>query len=544
MKRHLLLGLVGTFVSFYSFSQNTTDDLSPRKHKGTVSQAASPKAVSIGGLTVNGEILPCDSTSTTLTVSGACSYEWFSDNLGLNSLGTDVPLTVSGITSDTTVYLGALAPDTAISLTLPTTASPYSGNARGYWFQAPSDFNISGLRVPTYVSAAASQSVTIVRFNTAAPPTFATTTNDFTVLGLWQNVTDDTINVCIPVTSGDYIGILGVRGGVNAYAGGPYTSDINGTPVTLGRLGMQFDLNTTAPQDLWEEPGGSISLVEVIYGNNLVSTSATPSPITIVVPSPAATSVPMGICQGDSVFLEGAYQSVSGTFIDSLQTIAGCDSIATTVLTVYQSYNYVQTISLCPGDSVLINGTYVSTNGSFLEQLQSVNGCDSTVSTLVSVASLPNAAVNLDQSGVVLSAATSGATYQWIDCDNGNAPIAGATNQSYTATANGNYALQITVNGCENTSACTEVNSVGLDEFELGINFELFPNPTADNVNYSFTGAHAVSFTLTDLNGKLLWTGAADNNQGTINLDAFASGSYFLNVSSDNKSAVLRVVKR
>lgn len=543
MKRQLLLGLVGIVVAFSSFSQNATDDVTLRKKKGITSPLnATPKAVSIGGLTVNGEILPCGSTSTTLSVSGACSYEWFSDNLGVNSLGSDVPLTVNGITSDTTVYLGALAPDTAISLPLPSYSGPFSGNARGYWFQAPSDFNISGLRVPTDASNAATQSLAIVRFNTSAPPTYATTTNDFTVLGLWQNVTDDTINVCIPVVSGDYIGILGVRGGVNSYATGPFTSTINGTPVTLTRMGMQFDLNTTAPQDLWQEPGGSISRVEIIYGNNLVSTSATPSPITIQVPYPSATSVPMGICQGDSVYLGGAYQFANGTFLDSLQTIAGCDSLATTVLTVYPSYNYVQSIDLCPGDSVLINGTYVSSNGAFLEQLQTVNGCDSTVSTLVNVSALPNASVNVDASGIVLTAATSGATYQWLDCDNGNTPIAGATNQSYTATSNGNYALQITVNGCDNTSACTEVNSVGIPE--LGINFTLYPNPTSDNVYYSYTGSHALSFTLTDLNGKVLWKGTAETPEGTVNLDAFASGSYFLNVTSENKSTVLRIVKR
>ena len=307
-------------------------------------------------------------------------------------------------------------------------------------------------------------------------------------------------------------------------------------------MGMQFDLNTTAPQDLWQEPGGSISRVEIIYGNNLVSTSATPSPITIQVPYPSATSVPMGICQGDSVYLGGAYQFANGTFLDSLQTIAGCDSLATTVLTVYPSYNYVQSIDLCPGDSVLINGTYVSSNGAFLEQLQTVNGCDSTVSTLVNVSALPNASVNVDASGIVLTAATSGATYQWLDCDNGNTPIAGATNQSYTATSNGNYALQITVNGCDNTSACTEVNSVGIPE--LGINFTLYPNPTSDNVYYSYTGSHALSFTLTDLNGKVLWKGTAETPEGTVNLDAFASGSYFLNVTSENKSTVLRIVKR
>src|SRR5690554_4922439 len=36
------------------------------------------------------------------------------------------------------------------------------------------------------------------------------------------------------------------------------------------------------------------------------------------------------------------------------------------------------------------------------------------------------------------------ATYQWIDCNNGNAIITGETGQSYTATENGDYAVIVT----------------------------------------------------------------------------------------------------
>ncbi|MDG2464426.1 MAG: hypothetical protein P8M61_04995 [Crocinitomicaceae bacterium] len=38
-----------------------------------------------------------------------------------------------------------------------------------------------------------------------------------------------------------------------------------------------------------------------------------------------------------------------------------------------------------------------------------------------------------------LTGKASSASYQWIDYDNGNASINGATNQTFTATANGSY---------------------------------------------------------------------------------------------------------
>jgi PKD repeat protein len=45
-----------------------------------------------------------------------------------------------------------------------------------------------------------------------------------------------------------------------------------------------------------------------------------------------------------------------------------------------------------------------------------------------------------------------GASYQWLDCNNGMAVIPGATAQSYTASANGNYSVQVTQSNCTDTS--------------------------------------------------------------------------------------------
>jgi PKD repeat protein len=50
-----------------------------------------------------------------------------------------------------------------------------------------------------------------------------------------------------------------------------------------------------------------------------------------------------------------------------------------------------------------------------------------------------------------------GTTYQWVDCDNGNATIDGETNQSFTPALSGNYACIINTNGCEGLSVCTAV---------------------------------------------------------------------------------------
>ncbi|MEY3049429.1 MAG: hypothetical protein RL365_1467 [Bacteroidota bacterium] len=68
------------------------------------------------------------------------------------------------------------------------------------------------------------------------------------------------------------------------------------------------------------------------------------------------------------------------------------------------------------------------------------------------------------QTDVTLTADQNNATYQWIDCDNNNSPILGETNQSFTPTVTGNYAVEVTVNGCTSVSECVLMDFTGVDE--------------------------------------------------------------------------------
>jgi hypothetical protein len=150
--------------------------------------------------------------------------------------------------------------------------STYSGDTRCFWFTAPVSFTILGLRVPVDVGTAA-QNIAVVRFTSGPPPTYANTTNSFTTLGLWQGVAGTNfISTNIRVNAGDYIGILGSRcdPGIttcnDSYAASnSYNSTIFGQPITLQRLGMQYPLSTTAPQNLWTEVY-TYSRVEMEYG--------------------------------------------------------------------------------------------------------------------------------------------------------------------------------------------------------------------------------------------------------------------------------------
>ena len=148
-------------------------------------------------------------------------------------------------------------------------------------------------------------------------------------------------------------------------------------------------------------------------------------------------------------------------------------------------------------------------------------------------------------SGVQMTANQSSATYQWIDCANGNAIITGATGQSYTATNNGQYAVIITRNGCTDTSDCITINSAGIEDLNL-INVQIYPNPVASTLTVDFGQAINLDvIELTDALGRIVQTFKNFNgNQIQIDLAKESSGVYFLNLNIDQNSKTLKVIKQ
>lgn len=85
-----------------------------------------------------------------------------------------------------------------------------------------------------------------------------------------------------------------------------------------------------------------------------------------------------------------------------------------------------------------------------------------------------------------ITANNTNAAYQWLDCDNGYSVLNGETNVSYTAYANGNYAVELTENGCVDTSACVGINIVGLLENSFTDRISVYPNPTSGKLSIEF----------------------------------------------------------
>lgn len=105
-----------------------------------------------------------------------------------------------------------------------------------------------------------------------------------------------------------------------------------------------------------------------------------------VVVLPRSTgSVSTMICQGDSIFVGGAFQTTAGIYYDTLMAANGCDSILTTTVTVKPNVTVAANAMICDGDSIFIGGAYQTTAGVYTDIFNAANGCDSIVNTALSI---------------------------------------------------------------------------------------------------------------------------------------------------------------
>jgi hypothetical protein len=199
------------------------------------------------------------------------------------------------------------------------------------------------------------------------------------------------------------------------------------------------------------------------------------------------------------------------------------------------------TNTICPGETVVVNGTtYDQNNLTGTEIITNGQGCDSTVTVNLTLTSINIGVVSTDP---VLTSGQSGATYQWIDCDNNNAAIASETDQSFTATTNGTYAVIVTFSGCTDTSACVTVMGVGLEEFNAS-SISVYPNPSEGEINIVFeNGESAFEYEITSLDGRLVKEGNDMYAQELqINIGNESEGVYFLKVNQENRTYLFKII--
>ncbi len=171
----------------------------------------------------------------------------------------------------------------------------------------------------------------------------------------------------------------------------------------------------------------------------------------------------------------------SGTYRDTLTTPQGCDSIVITELAISSSSPVTdERVTECNRYTWPANGVTYDQSGIYTATLINATGCYSVIRLNLTLTELLFEVIPSD--GFFTAVIPEGGELQWLDCDNDFAPVAGATGSTFAPPDSRAYALEVTADGCVDTSDCQSLVPVGVNETAFEGKLSLFPNPTTGRI--------------------------------------------------------------
>ena len=222
------------------------------------------------------------------------------------------------------------------------------------------------------------------------------------------------------------------------------------------------------------------------------------------------------IVEGQVYNQNGFNESETGTYVQNLQNYQGCDSTVILNLTVVtcEPYYEERTVTICAGERYFDMSLGVNvTEGVYTLQISDYAGCDSTLVLTV---------VERGGDTTIVATINPGETY---------------TENGFNEDENGIYTQHLqTPEGCDSTiTLILNVNMSLLDAEETEI--LLYPNPTKSKITFSSTMER---IEVIDLTGKTILT---FSNAREINIESLPAGVYYLRLYYNDKQTMRKVIK-
>lgn len=282
-----------------------------------------------------------------------------------------------------------------------------------------------------------------------------------------------------------------------------------------------------------------------VYKDTLANAAGCDSIITInlVIAFPTQAVVYLDGCKSVTSPSGRYVWTNSGSYNDTIPNAMGCDSLLSVEVTIHKNSasSFFKTSCL---QYTSPSGRFTWTkSGKYYDTIPNSHGCDSNLTITLTIS-----VVNVDVTKFknILTASAIGAQYQWVDCKQKYKAIGGATGQSFTVTAVGDYAVVVTENNCTDTSACITVNSLGIGSLMANNGLRLYPNPNTGQVNLLLANDVVnAEVTVCDPSGKVVARiGNVTGKSFELNLEHLANGVYYLNLTEDGERIRCRFVKQ
>lgn len=206
-----------------------------------------------------------------------------------------------------------------------------------------------------------------------------------------------------------------------------------------------------------------------------------------------------------------------------------------------------KTAMVCDSLNWIDGNTYTQTTDIPSYTFILANGCDSAVSLDLTIPELDTttALTSVLKALTISSNDTNATSYQWLDCDAGFRPVSGETSADFTVPSNGRYAVQITKDGCTDTSACVEISNFDITEPYFSGQVRTYPNPTDGKLTIETSHVTTnLSLELYSPDGRLL-----DRKEDIGNAQIYYElkgppGLYFLKFTTDKEGSIqFKVIK-
>ncbi|MCW3078463.1 MAG: psrP3 [Bacteroidetes bacterium] len=530
-------------------------------------------------VSVSGPTLVCSSSTNVLTASGAVSYTWNTGSSASSitvspTTNTTYTVTGSGLgCTDTKMITVNVTPTPTLSMSGPATIC--LGNS--------ATLTASGANSYTWNTGANTNTIVITPSNNTTYSLAGTSS-----AGCMGSPKFFTVSVINPTLTGNNPYLCASSGSANLTANAFAGSTINWYPslsstVSLATGSVYSTPNVTVSTTYYAQATSSFTnsiFTTTAAGNGSAGNMFDVVPSTNIIWNGAA----MSISSVGTVSVEIWYRS--GSFVGFENANTGWTQLLTTTVTspgtgtlvnitgfavplnAGQTYGlYVTTngggVNYTNG--TLLGNTFVSNsdisvkegkggsyflvtnsprvfNGALLYQGQ---GCSSpltpvtlslnaspTISITGSSTLCAGQAANLTATGATSYTWNTGATTASI----APTPTANAT---YTAIgANGTCTSSATIS--INVSPCTGLNT----NTSAVLNLKVYPNPTVAELTIELNNGLFKTIQLTDLTGRLVYVNKTDASLVNVDTKALADGVYYLKVTCNNNTEVMKIVKQ
>ncbi|MBP1630159.1 MAG: hypothetical protein H6Q15_1052 [Bacteroidetes bacterium] len=283
------------------------------------------------------------------------------------------------------------------------------------------------------------------------------------------------------------------------------------------------------------------------YSESLYSLSGCDSivEVNLVVNQAYSTEINDTICKGQlySNYGFNFIADTTGLYIKNLQTIKGCDSTVSLNLVINPTYSIIHYDNICQGQLYNNYGFnfYSDSTGLYIQNLQTIADCDSNIYLYLTVNPLPSEPYDLlvvhMQNYLEITWQGEGQQYELYRNDSlistVEQPIYLDNNVENSSTYC--YRVKALIGECESNFSDTVCGDyVGLENIMYyDKSILLYPNPAKDKINVEFTGiSQNVDVFIYDIMGKEVarYINISTGNNLGINSDKFENGVYTLKI--------------